>query len=38
MGNMFDPEPGYCAMNKVLAKVIDKYIQLEKEKREGVHV
>jgi len=25
-------------MNKVLAKVIDKYIQLEKEKREGVHV
>ncbi len=38
MGNMFDPEPGYCAMNKVLAKVIDKYIQLEKEKREGVNV
>jgi hypothetical protein len=38
MGNMLDPEPGYCAMNKVLAKVIDKYIQLEKEKREGVHV
>ena len=38
MGNMFDPEPGYCAMNKVLAKVIDKYIQLEKEKKEAVNV
>jgi hypothetical protein len=38
MGDMFKPEPGYCAMNKVLAKVIDKYIQLEKEKKEAVNV
>jgi len=38
MGDMFKPEPGYCAMNKVMAKVIDKYIQLEKEKKEAVNV
>jgi len=33
MGDMLKPEPGYCAMNKVLAKVIKKYIELEKESR-----
>jgi uncharacterized protein len=33
MGDMFKPEPGYCAMNKVLFKVIKKYIELERSYR-----
>lgn len=35
MGDMLKPEPGYCAMNKVLFKVIKKYIELERIRHES---
>jgi uncharacterized protein len=32
MGDMFIPEPSYCKMNKILYKIVQKHIELEKRK------
>lgn len=34
MGDMLIPEPAYCKMNKILNKIVVKYIELEKQGKE----